>query len=258
MDDLVPPPELIEELGIGQGNFKEIGDRFVQRFVQNGWVKPGDTVVDIGCGLGRMARPLTSVLSSNGRFVGFDINRRSIEWCQKRYAGFPNFSFQHVDTKSVFYNPAGALSAEGIKFPMRSGAVDFINMSSVFTHILPDDVSAHLKEVGRLLRPGGRCSITFFLADDPVKRICEGGEAPKNSGLLNEKGLHALPGGYVRSKEKPEAVVILDEALVRQGYKEAGLSITAETLGFWCGDARGAGDSKEQRRFQDCLDAVKL
>ena len=38
-------------------------------------------------------------------------------------------------------------------------------LTSVFTHLLPHDLTHYLAEINRVLRPGGRCVATFFLHD---------------------------------------------------------------------------------------------
>ena len=48
---------------IGGGNLKEIGKRFLQHFIELGKLKPNDIVLDVGCGIGRMAFPLTKYLN---------------------------------------------------------------------------------------------------------------------------------------------------------------------------------------------------
>ncbi len=40
-------------------------------------------VLEVGCGIGRDAIPLTQILSPNANYTGIDIIGRSIEWCQK-------------------------------------------------------------------------------------------------------------------------------------------------------------------------------
>src|SRR5207302_825955 len=70
-----------------------------------------ERVLDVGCGIGRMARPLAGYLGPEGSYDGFDVNREGIAWCQERYAGHPNFRFTAVDLHNRRYNPQGAQAA---------------------------------------------------------------------------------------------------------------------------------------------------
>src|SRR5262249_46340342 len=77
MAALVPPRDL--ELSVG-GEFRAVGDEFFAYFVDLGRLRPTDRVLDVGCGIGRMAVPLTRYLTAAGRYDGFDITARSIAW----------------------------------------------------------------------------------------------------------------------------------------------------------------------------------
>src|SRR4051812_31190443 len=77
-DELVPPKRMIF---IGGSAYKEIGDEFYKHFTGIGGLKSTDAVLDIGCGIGRMARPLTKLLANGGKYEGIDIDAAGIDWC---------------------------------------------------------------------------------------------------------------------------------------------------------------------------------
>src|SRR5712671_5833105 len=92
-DRLTPPKSLIF---VGDGDFEQAGREFRRYFIELANLQPHDRVLDVGCGIGRMAVPLTDYMSQEGEYWGFDIVRSGIEWCQSRIsADFPNFHFQH-------------------------------------------------------------------------------------------------------------------------------------------------------------------
>jgi 2-polyprenyl-3-methyl-5-hydroxy-6-metoxy-1,4-benzoquinol methylase len=76
---LVPPERMNF---VGDGDFKEIGGEFLDYFIRLGGLNSGDKVLDIGCGLGRMARPLVPFLDPDkeGEYHGFDIVPNGISW----------------------------------------------------------------------------------------------------------------------------------------------------------------------------------
>ena len=90
-ENLVPPQGLIF---IGAGDFIKIGEEFARYFIELGQLEPNEKVLDVGCGIGRMALPLTKYMSQQGEYWGFDIVKDGINWCAKRYTRlFPNFNF---------------------------------------------------------------------------------------------------------------------------------------------------------------------
>src|SRR5215472_1770689 len=92
-DPLMPPRRTFAM--VGHGDFKQTGDEFVGYFTRFG-LKAEDNVLDVGCGIGRMAIPLTRFITA--RYEGFDIVRSEIEWCTKNITPrYPNFQFQLAD-----------------------------------------------------------------------------------------------------------------------------------------------------------------
>src|SRR3954452_5628933 len=60
-DPLVPPRRL-HFGGHAESDFAATGDEFLGHFTRLGGLRASDRVLDIGCGIGRMARPLTRAL----------------------------------------------------------------------------------------------------------------------------------------------------------------------------------------------------
>jgi 2-polyprenyl-3-methyl-5-hydroxy-6-metoxy-1,4-benzoquinol methylase len=79
-DSTIPPKRMIF---IGDGDFKQVGNEFLKYFIELGGTQKSDNVLDVGCGIGRMAIPLTNYLDSNSRYEGIDIVESGINWCKK-------------------------------------------------------------------------------------------------------------------------------------------------------------------------------
>jgi hypothetical protein len=52
-------------------------------------VNPSSHILDIGCGIGRLAIAMPDFLDANGGYEGFDIVPEGIEWCKQHIAGPP-------------------------------------------------------------------------------------------------------------------------------------------------------------------------
>src|SRR5262245_50632057 len=133
---------------------------------QSGYVvKPGDRVLDFGCGAGRMIRHFAAE-AREAEFWGADISAEHIVWANRHLR--PPFRF--VTTATL----------QHLRFAYRY--FHMIYAVSVFTHIA-DLAEAWLLEIRRVLAPGGRAYLTFHdshsrtllntrYADAPMARHC--------------------------------------------------------------------------------------
>ncbi|MCK7528937.1 MAG: class I SAM-dependent methyltransferase [Ignavibacteriales bacterium] len=157
---LQPPKGMIFT---GSGDFVKQGETFLRYFIEYGNLKPDDSVLDIGSGIGRMAIPLTSYLSEKGKYEGFDIVKKGVDWCKKEItARFPRFNFTHIELRNTLYNTDTEKIASDFKFPYSDEYFDFVFLISVFTHMLPADVENYLREINRVLKPKGICFATLY------------------------------------------------------------------------------------------------
>lgn len=230
--DLIPPDNLVRMVGSETfAHYKAVGEEFLKIFINYGGLQPTDRVLDVGCGSGRMAVPLTRYLTS-GSYEGFDISQESIEWCRNSItAQFPNFRFQLANVHNSFYNPKGKYRAKDYKFPFPDQSFDFTFLTSVFTHMLPRDMEHYIWEIARVLKPGGKAVITFFILNEESERL----RITPQSKVPFE---HLFQDGAVRvgQLENPEGVVAYPEATVRQVLEQHRLVLIQPIyFGSWCG-----------------------
>jgi glycosyltransferase involved in cell wall biosynthesis/ubiquinone/menaquinone biosynthesis C-methylase UbiE/predicted O-methyltransferase YrrM len=228
LDPLIPPNSLHSVGSLGSADFVAVGEEFFGYFADLCQVKPNDRVLDVGSGTGRMARPLTRYLKG-GSYDGIDIVASSVQWCQSTYTSrYPNFRFHFADIYNKAYNPDGKYNATEYRLPFGTSSFDFVFLTSVFTHMLPQDVEHYLSEVARVLKPGKQCLITYFLINPAVTKLI-------NEGFSHYSFKYELPGCRIESADTPEAVVGYDESTVRALYAKYGLNITEPVLyGTWC------------------------
>jgi len=240
-DPLTPPERL---LFVGPGDYRKIGEDFFRLFTRFGGLKPHERVLDVGCGIGRMAVPLTRYLKE-GSYEGFDIVAEGIEWCRKNITSrFPNFHFQLADMYNKAYRPDGKYPACEYKFPYEDKSFDFVFLTSVFTHMLPDDMANYFSEIARVLKPGGRSFITYFLQTPESLRFIEA----KQSSL----DFRFDCGDYLSTNENVhEYHVAYKEEFIREFYEKNGLTIIEPIhYGSWSG-------RQDHLDYQDIIVAVK-
>jgi SAM-dependent methyltransferase len=223
-DPLLPPSTLHS---VGVGDFRRIGDDLFRLLVELGRLRPNERVLDVGSGTGRVARPLTAYLTT-GSYDGMDIVGRSIDWCRRAYRSFPNFRFHHADLYNRAYNRAGAAVAADYRFPFDHTSFDFVLLTSVFTHMLAHDTHHYLREIARLLGPGGRVFITAFLLDEASRNAIEAGRA-------DFAFSHEWQGCFVERPDIPEAAVAYDRTVLVGMIAAAGLTVDHSDAGSWRG-----------------------
>ena len=225
----VPPPH---RCFVGDGDFRAIGARFLRHFVRIGGLKPADRVLDIGCGIGRMALPLTQHLDPQaGQYDGIDVVADGIRWCEETIAPvYGNFRFHHIDLANEIYNPQGRIAAATVALPFNDGAFDFIILTSVLTHLVPEETRAYAGEIARLLAPGGRCFISMFLMNDAARAGLRAG--PRRPSFDPD-----APGpAWLADPAKPSVAVAYDEAFLLDLFARAGLHPVGPIVhGHWSG-----------------------
>jgi SAM-dependent methyltransferase len=225
---LVPPRHVNF---VGDGDFEATGDEFYRYFVQLAGLRPEHRVLDLGCGMGRMARPLASYLTT-GSYEGLDIVPAGIQWCQRSYSqSCPNFRFQLADVYNFLYNPSGRFQPAEYKFPFADREFDFVFLTSVFTHILPSGLKQYVSEIFRTIRPDGKCLITFFLLNDEAKEFM-------SRGLSSRDFRFPLDGCRIQNPRIPEDAVAYEERDIRALLAETGFEVENVQLGSWCGRTR--------------------
>jgi SAM-dependent methyltransferase len=209
-------------------------------------------ILDIGCGVGRLAVPASRFLDADGGYEGIDIVPEGITWCKEHISSpHDNVHFTLADVYNKEYNPKGTLKASDYRLPYEDGTFDVIVLISVFTHMVPAEVEQYVGEIGRVLKQGGRVFASYFLITPESRQLMD-------SPASGMRFKHHLDPHWVISTKVPELAVAYDEPYIRELYVRSGLSGEPDLyVGAWCGRAghwptdSGLGD-------QDTLVAAKL
>lgn len=234
------PPDALHD--VGNGDFEAIGWEFVHHLIRWAGLCADSNLLDIGCGTGRLARPLTVCLGPSGRYLGFDVSQPAIDWCRREVAGRDGrFRFLQADIRHPLYNPGGTVKMADFSIPAADGSMDIAVAMSIFTHLPPLAVMRYLAEVRRCLAPGGRFLCTAFLLDDESRAYIAAGKAHFPFRLdIASHWQEAFP-------DHPGAAVALERAWFEQAVTACGLRLLPSPApGTWCG--RDSGGS-----FQDVV-----
>lgn len=207
-------------------DFRASGDAILAELVEYGGLKSSDRVLDIGCGNGRIARPLQGFLAPEASYLGFDLSRAAVEGCRRRYGEDPRFGFAHADLYNSEYNRGGAIQQEAFVFPCADASVDFAFAISVLTHMEIEPIAHYARELKRTLAPGGRAFLTIFLLDDARRDEIEAGHAGLPFKAWKD-------GVMVVDANAQESAIAHPETDVRARFKAAGLTVRAALRGRW-------------------------
>ena len=171
--------------------YLESGLREVDRLIEHCGLEEKSSVLDIGCGPGRLAIALRHRFPELRKYLGVDVHAPSLRWCRRNVASKHQFQFLQLGMLNQRYNPSSnahhPVSIPDTVCPPQS--VDVINLFSVFSHLYEEDIRFYLGEFNRLLSPEGRVFLTAFLkvnAENPVT------ENPDNEGQNWSGPLHCV------------------------------------------------------------------
>jgi SAM-dependent methyltransferase len=185
---------------------------------------PSAAVVEVGCGLGRLAYELASYLDDAGTYAGFDIAPAAIEWLNREYVPrLPGFRFDVLDVHNARFRPDGTEPPDAVRFPYRDDSFDVACAFEVFMHMPLAGVANYLSEMARVLKPGALAVVTFMA-------IYPDETEPRHAG----RPFVPIGGGaHSRFPEHASMSMGYDVALIRQLLAGAQMEETASIKGRW-------------------------
>jgi|SRR5256885_10313597 SAM-dependent methyltransferase len=125
------------------GEFEAVGILLRETLIHHG-LKKSDYLIDVGCGSGRLAKPLAEYLTGN--YLGIDVVPKLIDYARK-LVNRPDWRFE---------------IAKGLTIPEEDGKADMVSFFSVLTHLLHEESYVYLSEAKRVLKPGGKVVLSFL------------------------------------------------------------------------------------------------
>jgi ubiquinone/menaquinone biosynthesis C-methylase UbiE len=238
------PMRLALLTGGGPDTFEAISHTHISTVNAACGLRRGLNVVEVGCGIGRDAIPLTEILGDEGAYIGTDVIADSIRWCSEHVSRrHANFIFVHEDIADALHNPGGTVALTECTLPVPDRWADLVILQSVFTHMLPDAVRHYLREFERVLRPSGLVYATLFLIDDAVLAAAR----TTNLTRWNLRFEHAVADGVlVNDPEHPTGAVAYRADTLEALIGEAGLKrVGPVRAGAWSGAHPVAADGQD-------------
>lgn len=152
----------------------------VQRLEKYCGLDSSSSLLDWGCGAGRLAVGVREHFGQIRDYHGVDIQAELIDWANENLTG-PGFRFTHVNVSNERYNPDGSPERTLAAAP---GTVDVFYAYSVFSHMNDEDTQAYLKLIEESLSTHGRAFVTCFVEEDVPGWV----ENPQGYGPLDWKG----------------------------------------------------------------------
>jgi len=138
------PMDEAMSLAVG-GSYHEIGE-IEERILRHAGLQDGMSLVDLGCGSGRLAHVLSA--SMRIKYLGTDVVQILLDYAKTKCK--PDYTFKLHRELSI---------------PAADRSLDMVCAFSVFTHLLHEETYIYLEDIKRALKPGGKLVFSFLEFD---------------------------------------------------------------------------------------------
>jgi ubiquinone/menaquinone biosynthesis C-methylase UbiE len=124
-----------------------------EQLIERSGIKRGMTVLDLGCGSGAFTTSVARAVGKRGKVYAVDIQPKMLKQLEGKLARPKNQDIKNVELKQ----------ASAYKLPFKDGTLDLVYMVTVLPEI--PDAGRALREVRRVLKPGGILAVSELLPD---------------------------------------------------------------------------------------------
>ncbi len=125
---------------------RDVAERSLARLA----LGPGESVLDVGCGTGVFLPGLAAIVGPTGRVVGLDHSAAFLEEARRRLAD------------ATIADRVELVEGDVHQLPFANGTFDAVHCERVLMHV--EDPSLALREMRRVVRPGGRVLVAEVYA----------------------------------------------------------------------------------------------
>lgn len=231
---------------VGGGDPELIAQEIVTVIEKYAKLNAGESILDVGCGCGRIAAALTQYIDQKSPYIGIDIVPRLIDFAKNFITPrYPSFQFVLLNQSNSTYDAWRQKDAEtGIAKLAEAVAAQSIDLAisvSLFTHLDFAPALAMLTSIRDALKINGRVFITIFVLDAGAMDGIQSGQA-----AFSFKHRTLTGKLYAERSDDPTFAVAYDDALLDELISSAGFQIERRVRGYW--SIPGTGET-----FQDVL-----
>ena len=159
------------------------------KLIERSGIRRGMTVLDLGCGSGAFTPFVARVLGEGGKVYAVDIQPKMLNQLRRKLAKAENQELTNIELKL----------ASAYDLPFEDETLDLVYMVTVLPEI-PDRGRA-LREIRRVLKPGGILSVTEFLPDPDYTCRSTTIKIGQDEGFILDENLGNLWNYTVRFKK---------------------------------------------------------
>lgn len=229
----IPPLELIVNSGsIDIPHYFDNMLLYTKDIISQCLLERGHKVWEIGCGAGRIAKGLINYLSSEGGYIGVDVDQASIDWCKRHLTPKnKNFQFYKISLSNNYYYEEDNHKINHYDFRfLGTQQFDCAIVLSLFNHLHLEDTQQYLQEIGSRLTLNGLAYLTFLVIDKDFKEFQA--KTKQHPNLQRDK--RGIWYGY----KKQNFFAGYEPELLKKTFTEANLRVINYSPGAWANKPR--------------------
>lgn len=218
---------------VGGGDPEVVAQEVVTAIEKFAKLNPGDSILDVGCGCGRIAAALTQYIDQESRYVGIDIVPGLIDFARNFITPrYPSFEFLLLNESNKTYDSwrrqDGEKGIATLAEAVSGNSIDLTISVSLFTHLDYAPALAMLTSIYRVLKDDGRVFMTVFVLDAAARGGIAGGGSVFSFKQRTPTGKLA-----VEKSDDPTFAVAYDGGTLDELIASTGFQLERRVQGYW-------------------------